>query len=124
MDWQSDVYVYEDCDGGWVTHVAGRRYVFTEPMPPPVDIDASDRSTLRDQVAAWIQRDKLVDEIRARHELQPIGLPHDGGSFRDPTPGACCDRLLDLRSMGYTVPQGAIDALREEQAEADGGRSR
>lgn len=49
--------------------------------------------------------------------LRPIGLPHDGGGFNDATPAECADRLEWLRSMGYVVPQYAIDALRSESAE-------
>ena len=46
--------------------------------------------------------------------LRPIGLPCDGESFNDSTPGECADTLERLRGMGYIVPQYAIDALREE----------
>lgn len=47
----------------------------------------------------------------------PIGLDHDGETFRDDTAGECADRLTELKAMGYNVPQRAIDALREEAAE-------
>jgi hypothetical protein len=54
--------------------------------------------------------------------LRPIGLPHDGESFLDGSPSDCADRLEGLRALGYTVPQYAIDELREEAASATAWR--
>ena len=51
----------------------------------------------------------------ATHRLVPIGLPHDGEHFDDDSPGWCADRLERLKSLGYMVPQDAIDWLREDQ---------
>ena len=105
----SDVYVYEHCDGGWRTHVASARHVGQTPFPelPP---------------EWWLLP---VDEVMAQHKQQqawyqmattaPIGLPHDGKDYLDETPGECADRLEWLRAEGYQVPQGAIEALRDEQ---------
>jgi hypothetical protein len=50
-------------------------------------------------------------------ERAPIGLPHDGESFSDDDAESCADRLESLRSLGYNVPQYAIDTLRQEQNE-------
>ncbi len=50
--------------------------------------------------------------------LRPIGLPFDGKSFNDDTAAQCADRLSWLRAMGYSVPQYAIDTLRDEDADA------
>lgn len=61
---ESDVYVYEDCQGGWITHVT------------------------------------------------------NGENFNDSIPGDCADTLEELRNQGHKVPQYAIDALREEEAES------
>jgi hypothetical protein len=47
--------------------------------------------------------------------IRPVGLSNDGESFNDPTPQSCAERLEALRSEGYVVPQGVIDALRAEQ---------
>lgn len=132
MNFMCDVYVYEDCDGGWTTHVAGNRRA----IPP---IPTLPWPTLRGKTNApamgfihdnWM--DKLIDSIKLKlwhlsyrlHMLslrpipsRPIGLPCDGKSFNDPTPGDCADRLIALRDMGYNVPKHSIDALREEQNE-------
>jgi hypothetical protein len=113
-DWQCDVYVYEDARGGWTTHVAGRRRVFTEPLPAPVDLP---RGYTQDQFDAWYARHRAVLDIVDRTEPTPIVLPHDGDTFNDPTPGDCADRLAHLRDLGYLVPDHAINELRTEQTE-------
>lgn len=46
--------------------------------------------------------------------MREIGLPMDGKAFNDETAEACAGRLEALRTLGYRVPQYAIDALREE----------
>lgn len=132
MNWGCDVYVYEDCMGGWTTHVAGRRRVF----PPIPEIPLRWMPSFG---GIWSRPDRRVVyptrwqalvariffSITARWHslcawsvrvipLRPIGLPHDGESFNDSSAAECADRLEWLREMGYSVPQYAIDALRSE----------
>ena len=107
MDYQCDLYVYEHCDGGFVTIVAKNRVVFAEPLPSEVPFDA-------DHCHEWYARHQQVMDLVGRSERRPIGLPHDGESFNDPSPADCADRLERLRALGYKVPQRAIDALRGE----------
>lgn len=137
MNWVCDVYVYEDVGGGWTTHVAGRRRA----IPPIPDLQGSLSMALHRWSGCYWNRESraMVYPLRWRsmvyrlwghlstfwHDrvhmgslhlipLRPIGLPHDGESFNDPSPSDCADRLERLRSMGYKVPQYAIDALRSE----------
>lgn len=139
-NWRCDVYVYQDTNGGWTTHVAGRRHV----LPPIPDI-ASGRLAMalhrwsgcrfegRELVypsrwrgivyRAWVRFSMAWGRYVHRGTLRliplrPIGLPHDGETYNDPTPGDCADRLEALRATGYRVPQYALDALREESAMA------
>lgn len=111
-DSQCDVYVYEDCDGGWTTHVAGNRVTPAAPRPAPLVGNWWEQGEAG--IAAFMAREAAVSEWLATGERAPLGLPHDGESFNDPDPGACADRLESLRAIGYNVPQFAIDALREE----------
>lgn len=113
-DFDCDVYVYEDVHGGWTTHVASRRHVIAEPLPEPVRLP---RPFTNEQFNAWYARSQAASRAIDAAELVDIGLPHDGRTFNDPTPGECADRLEVLREMGYHVPQFPIDALREEAAE-------
>jgi hypothetical protein len=108
-DHKCDVYVYEHCDGGYVTHVASKRYTADTPCPTtPKEWGTMPTELFADALAAqrtWLDAATLV----------PIGLPHDGESFSDDTPGECAARLESLRALGYIVPQYAIDALKEEE---------
>jgi len=113
-DFQCDVYVYEDVGGGFTTHVAGSRYVFSEPLPPRVEWVVGDAANN----AAFFAREQKVSAMVDAATSRPIGLPHDGESFNDGDAGACADRLESLLALGYNVPQCAIDTLREEAAEA------
>jgi hypothetical protein len=135
-NWKSCVYVYEHFDGGFVTHVAGRKRVF----PPIPDIPLSwiprfggefSRATRRvtyptrwRSVAAscfcrfYALWHRLSMWSVGVIPLRDIGLPHDGDAFSDETANECADRLESLKALGYHVPQYAIDALREEAAGA------
>lgn len=135
MNWRCDVYVYEDVSGGWTTHVAGRR----RRIPPIPDLPfgrlprfggtldkVSRRVVYPNRLNAFLA--KLFFNFAAFWHnkvhmlslhlipLRPIGLPHDGERFNDDTPEDCAYTLERLRSMGYVVPQYAIDALRREVA--------
>ncbi len=138
MNWMCDVYVYESCEGGWITHVASRRRV----IPPIPDIpimrvprfgakyDPATRETTHPSrrhdcarslaLRLWAFWRRWVHMASMNLiPLRPIGLAHDGESFSSDVPGDCADLLLMLRAAGYNVPQGAIDTLREEQTELD-----
>lgn len=105
-----DVYVYHSVGDYWSTNVAASRP--EEPMP-----DADMRLLMDGQKFWWLLQHRLAEEARETIARKPIGLPHDGESFEDATPGDCADRLEYLRSLGYLVPQHAIDALRAEAGE-------
>ena len=100
-----DVYVYEACGGGFVTHVAGNRVVGDVPEIPRFTGDNKDE---------WLKAYRAQRTFMATAEHKPIDLPHAGKSFSDDAAGECADRLEALRALGYTVPQRAIDALRAE----------
>ena len=103
-DWQCDVYCYEDCRGGWTTHVAELRHTFAETLPEKIEFGED----------GYWERDRKVMQMVDTAELVPIGLPHDGETFNDPTAQDAADRLMMLREVGYNVPQYAIDTLVSE----------
>lgn len=78
-DGKSDVYVYHSVQGGYVTHVAGRR-----------------------------------STGKGANEYENINLPHAGAEFTDDGPALVKARLLELRELGYHIPQAAIDRLQRE----------
>lgn len=132
-NFQCDVYVYADCNGGWTTHVAGNKLVIP-PIPEPpfsmvivrnAEIDKTSRKLVYQR-----KRDKLIANITSHlymllkkpHDWtlaiiphKNIGLPHDGESFNHETAAECAKHLEYLRGLGYKVPQYAIDALNEEE---------
>jgi hypothetical protein len=111
-DFRCDVYVYESAHG-WVTHVAGRRHTIpAEAFPPPL----SEWVGGPEWVSQWAERHARVMDLVKDAPRQNIGLPHDGESYTDPTPGECAGRLESLMAIGYNVPQYAIDELRAESA--------
>jgi len=108
-DYQCDVYVYESSDG-YETLVATRRPVFAEPLPPPLESWS---------VSAWMDRHRVVSAMLERATYVAIDLTGAGASYCNDTPGECADLLERLRADGFNVPQDAIDALRDDQAELD-----
>lgn len=105
-----DLYCYEDVAGGWTTHVAGRRHVGEIPS---VDWTASP-----EQIAA---AHKAQTDALAASPLEPIGLPHDGATFRDGTLEDFLATLLMLREAGYRFGDYVLDSVREEMAEEVAG---
>ena len=106
-DSKSDIYCYEDCSGGWTTHVAAKRYIYTTPLPTVIPFDT-------EHLEEWFDRSRKVREILDTFELVKIELPHAGETFNDPTAQETAGRLMMLREIGYNVPQYAIDELVSE----------
>jgi hypothetical protein len=130
-----DVYVYEAVYGGWTTHVAGNKSIFP-PIPElpfwwlPNLEGKFDRDSRRMRYpnrwraalahivcSVWALSSRLHLWSLELIPRRAIGLPHDGATFDDPSPGECADRLESLRAMGYRVPSRAIAALRSEQSD-------
>lgn len=107
-DFQCDLYCYEDCNGGFTTHIAKRRPIFTEPLPEPVEFKEG-------KVAAWMVRHNKVMEMVMSCEFVTIDLPYSGQRFNDATVKEFCDRLIELRSIGYIFPFHIIDELSEAE---------
>jgi len=104
-DHQCDVYCYESCYGRFVTHVAASRYVFVDPLPPPVD------ST---DTKAIVNRLMQVSGIVRKSSLVPIGLSADGQMFGDDTLEELVCRLKGLKDMGYRVPAWVVETVERE----------
>lgn len=104
-DWACDVYVYE-ANEGYVTNVASARHVHPEGTPCPT-IDIDNFAVTYEAQQFWLNEAELV----------PIDLPMDGQNFLKDTPGECAAALVELREMGYNVPQYAVDALNQEEQE-------
>lgn len=111
--WRCEVYCYEDCSGGFTTHVAGNRVVGEIPQDLPWPSGGADNGA---EIAQWMARHGEQMAFLETCEREPIGLPHDGDSFNDPDEESMLARLIDLQSIGYHVPQYVIDGLKEDIA--------
>lgn len=103
-----DVYVYEG-EYGWVTHIAGGRNIAGK--APPYDMSSG--KALSESMIARNEWYKINDKYEA------IDLPLAGETFIDDCPGDCAQRLIQLKQIGYDVPDYAIETLQEEQKELD-----
>jgi hypothetical protein len=113
--WKCDVYVYEDVNGGWTTHVASRRRVAPEPCPE-IDWDQVWHMPQDKQVEAVERWRNAEREWLDRAEVVDIGLEFDGQSFNDPTAAECAETLRMLKGAGYWVPDDVISELEQEAA--------
>jgi hypothetical protein len=111
--WRSDVYCYEDVKGGWTTHVAGLKRVGLDTLIP-IDPDLLDLTA--ENATEWTMAHSAFMRALEKLEMAPIGLPHDGETFRDPTLEAFKARLVMLRDEGYHVPADVFEAIDEELA--------
>lgn len=115
-----DVYVYEDVSGGWTTHVAGAR--------PPEGAPQSAMDAMLGEIQKGEKDSEKLSAIYKKHDakrqawndLNPNKvIKHElaGKSFNHQSPGECADHLKFLKDAGFVVPNYAIKALQEEQAE-------
>lgn len=112
-DFRCDLYCYEDVAGGWTTHVAGNRILG--------DIPHEDWKLLAtgrtEDAKEFMRQHRAQSDFLKTAQRAPIGLPHDGQSFNDPTLEAFRARVVALREMGYRCPDYVLDAIDEEIAD-------
>jgi len=103
-DWKSDIYCYQTYDNAWMIHVAGRRHIGEL---PPAD-------HLLPDIKKWVKAHKKQLKALERVKYEDINLPYARKSFRETTLETCLNRLLQLRDIGYHVPDHTIEILRLE----------
>ena len=113
-NWKRHVYVYQDVDGGWTTHLVAFKII----GDIPEELLHTEQSVAD---GSWLASRRAAMEFLEHAERAPIGLPRDGETFNDSTLGKCAERLLYLRSLGHCVPQYAVDELQAGQRVMDGG---
>ena len=113
-DFQCDIYAYGSVDNTFTIHVAGRRRVFKEPLPPPVSMEDAE---------GWVNRDNIVTKMLDKADLVDIDLPNAGESYEEPDLQSFLERMLQLRAEGFRFPDSAIERIRAEiteEAKGDG----
>ena len=104
-NWRCDVYCYEDCRGGYTTHVAGNRVVGEIPEVPDI---------LKADIDVWLAAHQKQIDFLDKAKRKSIELPYVGESFNDPDLQSFLERLINLREIGYNVPAWVIKDVQEE----------
>ena len=104
-DFSCDIYCYES-EVGYMVHVASNRVVGDVPRMDWSSAEAMSE-TYKDQM-----------EFMETVKREPINLPCDGETFCLDNAADCAYKLIELKDMGYNVPQYAIDSLMEEYLES------
>lgn len=105
IEFACDLYVYES-DAGVEVNVAGRRSLIDRSSLPPGGEFASE---------AWIARHQaLMARLRDDDDYEVIDLPHAGESRTFGDLDAAADFIDGLEALGYVVPPGMTDEMRQE----------
>ncbi len=104
-----DLYCYEDCLGGYTTHVSAGRYVDKGPKIPELTAD---------NVVEYTESLNSQLNFLATCKVEPINLPHAGETFNDGTLEEFKERLLYLRGLGYRFPDYVLETIDEEIKDA------
>ena len=114
--YECDIYAFSHVQGTYEVWVAGQRHVSDAPKPrvPVFPVKGTEQ-----QIDEWMEQSGRFDEWMNNATLVPIGLPHDGEQYSLATPREAAEKMLELRAVGYNVPQYAIDALLEEAQEEE-----
>jgi hypothetical protein len=108
-NWRSDIYAYESADG-YAIHVGSMRIVGEVPPLPKNGAFVSEE---------WWDAYRIQAEFVRNAERQPIGMPHDGKFYLEPTLDEFEARLQWLQDAGYRMPAWVFDLIHEERKEAE-----
>ena len=109
-NFKCDVYAYES-QSGFEIHVAARRVVGD--VPPLANI-------------LEVSTDEFMKSYNAHHEFLEtaerlnIGLEYDGKSFTCDTLEEFLEKLKEIKSKGYNVPDSVFEEVAQEMADLTG----
>ena len=106
-DYECDLYVYDDTNGGITIHVARVRRVLKEPLPPKIKMTP-------DNISKWMERNSQVIKILEEADLVKIGLDFDGQSFYGLERDQAADLIEALINLGYRAPTWLVQAVRQD----------
>lgn len=105
-DYQCDLYIYES-DAGIACHVGARRYV-DEPEPPSIT------ELIDGDIEKWTRQYAAYRQALEGCEREPIGLSHDGEFRIFETWRDLLTHVIELRVLGYQVPDWVTEEIRRE----------
>jgi len=109
-NYRCDLYCYADVAGGWTTHVAKKRH---DGEVPSLDLELLVTGKVEEFLAQYEAQHKALEVV----QYSPIGLPHDGETFRDFSLSEFRERLVGLRAVGYRFPEHVLEIVDTEIAE-------
>ena len=104
-DYRCNIYAYESDCGGYCVHVARKKPLFNEPLPPAAKDTAADE---------WFQRRVKVNQMVREAGWADIGLSRDGESYSLDSLSDVLELLESLKEEGYNVPDYVINTLRDD----------
>lgn len=106
-----DFYIYEDVNGGWTTHLAGRRRIgIPDDLVDPLTLLNSDDFD-NDE---WLKLYKEHHEILEACSFEEIEHPLAGETFNDATLEELKSRLVYLMAEGFYAPDYVLEIIDEE----------
>ena len=88
-------------------HVAAQKLDGEIPKKPPFTKENIANGT-------WIEAHRAQMKALESVSRKPIGLPYDGKTIQLETHQEALDKLMELREVGYQVPDHAIQALKDD----------
>lgn len=117
-NWKCDLYCYKDVHGGWTTHVAGRRRVGLDQLPPdPLLLLTAGGIDSGEWHKKYVEHHAILESL----PFEEITLPYAGATFNDSTLESFREHLLHLRSVGYNFPDYVLEEIDQEIKERDQG---
>jgi hypothetical protein len=100
--------------GGHTLSVAKSRVVGRIPKTEHIPLKETER-----YLKSHNKKMKFLETAKRKE----ITLPFAGKTFRFDTPLECAEKVEKLQSLGYNVPAGVIESLKESQDELDMSQS-
>ena len=116
-DYKSDLYCYQDVNGGWTTMVASHKIVGKIPQADKYFDRAFRQGASKEDTDAWEKARKEQHNFLEKAEHQPIGLSCDGEIYNDATLEDFLERVTNLIDMGYNAPNHLIKRIKREMKE-------
>lgn len=104
---QSDVYAYEDCTGGYTIHVAEVHPVSVEHIPEFEPLKWLEEGTVGENHSKYMDAVKQI-------EYKKIGLMYDGETLHASDIYDLKEKLEWLKQVGYHVPESAFEMIWDE----------
>lgn len=104
-NYRSDVCCYRDNTGAIIVHVSTHRLDSLPPIVPSIDLTPID-----DFIEAYNKHNEFMQTVKRI----PIGLEHDGVTFRHQYESQLLQTLGMLKQAGYHIPARLIDYLQQD----------